>query len=210
MSDGSCPPPDAPGLEGRFAEALRRLTAEVVASDAPEELFRGAADALEALLSMLEQAPRGVRPAARSAREGSEVTARRDGDGDRNRPLCAAASANPLSPPLTLLEEDEDTWAGRVRFSAAHEGGPGIVHGGCIAAAFGELLGRVPTHGARIGVPGSLRVRYRNPCPLETDLHMEGRVQGRQGREVSTQGTLRAGDRPLADARATFRLLDRE
>lgn len=194
----------------RFAEALRRLTAEIVASDAPDELFADAADAVEAFVRRLEQEPRRVRRVATTLQEEIRTIGKRYHYGDLIHFSPLAGPANPLAPPLTIRKQDAETLTGRVRFSAAYEGGPGIVHGGYIAAAFDELLGLVQSLTGQAGMTGTLRVRYRSPCPLNTDLHMEGRVKGLEERKITTRGTLRAGDRLVADATATFILLDAE
>jgi len=68
-----------------------------------------------------------------------------------------------------------------MNFSSAFEGGPGWVHGGYIAAAFDELLGLVQSLTGKAGMTGTLKVRYRNPCPLHTEILMEGGSTVRKG-----------------------------
>jgi acyl-coenzyme A thioesterase PaaI-like protein len=192
----------------RLAEALRGLCAEIVACDAPDEIFQEAAETAEAFIRKLEQEPRRVRRVGKTMQEELRTIGKRYHYGDLIHFSPLAGPANPLAPPLTILKENEDLLTGHVRFSAAYEGGPGIVHGGYIAAVFDELLGLVQSLTGKAGMTGTLRVRYRNPCPLNTDLRMEGRVQGLEERKISTRGTLHAGNLLVADATATFILLE--
>jgi acyl-coenzyme A thioesterase PaaI-like protein len=194
----------------RLAEALRGLCAEIVACDAPDLLFREAAEEAEAFLRRLEKEPRRVRRIAGDLREEMRSIGKRIHYGDMIYFSPMSGSANPVAPPMALWKEDEETLAGLVRFSAAYEGGPGMVHGGCIAAAFDELLGLTQALTGKAGMTGTLRIRYRNPCPLHTELRMEGRVDQQEERKISTRGTLHAGDLLVADATATFILIDPE
>ena len=121
-----------------------------------------------------------------------------------------AGPSNAIAPPMVIVQEDRERLVGHVRFSAAYEGGPGLVHGGYVAAAFDELLGLVQSLTGDAGMTGTLKVRYRSPCPLERKLRMEGVVHRVEGRKIVTRGTLHAGERLVAEAEATFVLLSRE
>jgi acyl-coenzyme A thioesterase PaaI-like protein len=209
MNETSQPVSTLPHRE-RLAEVLRGLCAEIVACDAPDVLFLQAAEEAEAFLRRLEREPRRVRLIARDIREEMRPIGKKIHYGDMIHFSPLSGSANPLAPPMTLWKENEETLKGLVRFSAAYEGGPGMVHGGCIAAAFDELLGLTQSLTGKAGMTGTLRIRYRNPCPLHTELRMEGRVDQEEERKISTRGTLHAGDLLVADATATFILIDPE
>jgi len=118
--------------------------------------------------------------------------------------------ANPIAPPMTIYKKDDKTMEALVSFSPAYEGGPGLVHGGAIASAFDELLGLAQLLSGDAGMTGSLKVRYRSPCPIQTELHMEGRVAKMDGRRIVAKGTLHHEDLLVADAEATFIVLDSE
>jgi len=51
---------------------------------------------------------------------------------------------------------------------------------------------------------GTLTVRYRKPTPLRTDLHMEARCLGRDGRKIRTWAGLYHGDLMTAEAEGIF------
>jgi acyl-coenzyme A thioesterase PaaI-like protein len=105
---------------------------------------------------------------------------------------------------MRIRREGEEKVVATLSFSGAFEGGPGLVHGGYIAAAFDELLGRTQSLTGEAGRTERLKIRYRNPCPLQTDLHMEGRVHKREDHSIRVRGTLHAGERLIADGEATF------
>ena len=111
--------------------------------------------------------------------------------------------ANPLAPPLHASVED-GVVVGRARFGIAYEGPPGCVHGGSIAAAFDEVLGLAQTLSGRMGMTGTLTVKYRRPTPLHAELRFEGRVESVEGRKVTTSGRLLAGGELTAEATALF------
>ncbi|HWC83606.1 MAG TPA: hotdog fold domain-containing protein [Pseudonocardiaceae bacterium] len=89
----------------------------------------------------------------------------------------------------------------------AHQGAPGLAHGGLLAAAFDEALGAL---GALLRVPavtGKLETDFRKPVPVGSTLHIAAKVDGISGRKIynSAVGRLDAPDGPVAvQARALF------
>ena len=115
--------------------------------------------------------------------------------------------SNPLAPPI-ILEVEDKTVHGRVRFGTAYEGPPGHVHGGFVAAAFDEVLGFVQSTTGQPGMTGTLTIRYRRPTPLDTDLRFEATVQRVDGRKIFAEGRLYAGDVLTAEAEGIFISVD--
>ena len=194
----------------RFAEVVRNLCAEAVACDAPDEVFREVADRVEALVEKLRAEPRRIRTVANSLEEEIRMEGERYHYGDLMDFSPLAGLANPLAPPMSVRKEDDTKLVATLVFSSAFEGGPGLAHGGYVAAAFDELLGLTQSLTGEAGMTRKLKVRYRSPCPLNTELRMEGRVQQREGREIVARGTMHAGDRLVADGEATFVVLEEE
>lgn len=194
----------------RLAEALRGLSAEVVACDAPDSLFQEAADATEGFLQMFQGRPRRRRVVAGTVKEEIRKEGKRYHYGDLIDYSPLSGPVNPIAPPMTILKQDSETLIARVSFSSAFEGGPGWVHGGYVAAAFDELLGLVQSLTGKAGMTGTLKVRYRNPCPLHVEVRMEGRVQSSEGRKIVAKGTMHAGERIVADGEAMFILIDQD
>jgi acyl-coenzyme A thioesterase PaaI-like protein len=89
-----------------------------------------------------------------------------------------------------------------VTYDSAHEGAPGFVHGGFIAAYFDEMLGVVQRDTLRMTV--SLEMRYRAPTPLHREVRYTSWLERVDGRKAFVAGALHEGDRLCAEASAVF------
>ena len=192
----------------RLAAALRTLYAEIVTCDAPDEIFHEIAVTTESFVKKLEKYPRRVRVIAEKLEDEIRIEDNRINYGDLIHFSPMSGPANPIAPPMTVFKEDDSTIGGRVTFSAAYEGGPGLVHGGAIASAFDEILGITQSLSGMGGMTGILKVRYRNPCPLQTELRMKGRIHQIVDRRIVARATLHNKDVLVADGEATFIVLD--
>ena len=110
---------------------------------------------------------------------------------------------NALSAP-TVIRASENTIVATVTYGDAHEGPPGCLHGGLIAAVFDEVLGFAQALSGTPGMTGRLEVTYRSPTPLHQELTVIGVYTGTHGRKVMTEGRIMAGDRLCAEAVGTF------
>ena len=90
----------------------------------------------------------------------------------------------------------------------AHQGAPGLAHGGLLACAFDEALGSaVGQLLRRPAVTGKLETDFVRPVPVGSTLHIVSRLDGVDGRKVyaHADGRLGAPDGPVAvRARALF------
>lgn len=111
---------------------------------------------------------------------------------------------NPLAPPLTWLHIGADSVLAECAFSAAHEGPPGRVHGGWVAAVLDHAVGRAVAAAGCPGMTASLTVDYHAGTPYGVPLHVEGRFTGRDGRKLHATAELRAGDHVAATAAAVL------
>lgn len=75
--------------------------------------------------------------------------------------------------------------------SSAHEGGPGVAHGGWVAATFDEVTGHVTLLSGRLAVTGSLSVSYLKPVPIERPLIARAWVNRKDERRWFVEGELR-------------------
>jgi acyl-coenzyme A thioesterase PaaI-like protein len=114
---------------------------------------------------------------------------------------------NPIAPPLTV-ELLEDKVIGRVRFGISYEGPPNCVHGGIVAAALDEVLGRTRHLAGRNVVTGSLAVRYLAPTPVNVDLVVEAYIAERTETKMIVRGEMRHGDTVTASAEGVFVFMD--
>ncbi|HVV13295.1 PaaI family thioesterase [Amycolatopsis sp.] len=90
----------------------------------------------------------------------------------------------------------------------AHQGAPGLAHGGLLACAFDEALGSaVGNLRRRPAVTGKLETDFLRPVPVGSTLHIVAKLDGVAGRKIyaSANGHLDAEDGPVAlRARALF------
>ncbi len=94
---------------------------------------------------------------------------------------------------------------GEFRTRRAHEGFPGLAHGGIAAAAIDEAMGWAMYAAGAWAMTARLQVRYRRPLPLGERLEVSAEVVRDRGRWLEAEGRLRIPDGPLlADAKAVF------
>jgi len=85
--------------------------------------------------------------------------------------------------------------------TSAHQGAPGLAHGGLLACAFDEALGStVGNLLRRPAVTGKLETDFLRPVPVGTTLFIAARVDGVAGRKIyaSADGHLDSADGPVA------------
>ncbi|MBN6036020.1 PaaI family thioesterase [Amycolatopsis sp. 195334CR] len=83
----------------------------------------------------------------------------------------------------------------------AHQGAPGLAHGGLLACAFDEALGATVGHLLRRpAVTGKLETDFVKPVPVGSTLFIQAKLDGVAGRKiyVSADGRLDAEDGPIA------------
>ena len=114
---------------------------------------------------------------------------------------------NAAAPPLeitTIADDDRPRTEGVVTFTATHEGAPGIVHGGWIAAVLDETLAWAQPLSGVAGFTGTITVRFRAPAPTYTPLQLMGWVERVEGRKIYVSGTCEASGTLVAEAEAIF------
>ena len=188
----------------RLATAMRQVIERLMRSDAPEEELAAAADGLERYAERLKSHPVLTRY------EGFAETANAGDVGAFFDQSPLIGLANPLAPPISIRTTGKLEAEGCVTFGAAYEGPPGCVHGGFVAAAFDEVLGYAEALTGNPGFTGTLKIVYRKPTPLHTELRIATQVTGTERRKIFTKGQIYAGDLLTAEAEAIFVSADRE
>jgi acyl-coenzyme A thioesterase PaaI-like protein len=191
----------------RLADSMRIIMERLVATAAPTETIIDVADQLARAASVFDNWPHGT------LYEGFAEAANAGGDPHamfEHSPFIG--HANPLAPPIRLLEIDGAVH-GQVNFGSAYEGPPGCVHGGYIAGAFDELLGATQSLSGHPGMTGRLTISYRAPTPLHRELHLVGELTKIEGRKIFTEGRLFAvepdgSQRLCAEAEGLFIAID--
>jgi len=90
------------------------------------------------------------------------------------------------------------------RFDVRHQGGPGIVHGGLVAAALDEACGLLATWHRFPSVTARIFVRFRRAVHINRDVTLQAWVAGTRGRRTHVNADLREGAEILAEARGAF------
>lgn len=120
-------------------------------------------------------------------------------------PVSGAGS--PVAPGLVATHSDDGRAVGHVTLGPAHEGPPGLVHGGVVAALFDHMLARAVRAGGRSGMTATLSVSYRRPVRLGVPLTLTAKTVGADGRRTTARARLVAEDDPgttLAEADGVF------
>ncbi|NWJ73549.1 PaaI family thioesterase [Pseudonocardia sp. ICBG1122] len=123
---------------------------------------------------------------------GAQVTGR--AELPRHHAGCFACGDGPGGLRMRFADPGPDS-DGRARVTGtvvvadAHEGAPGLVHGGVLAAAMDELFGALQHHLDGHYVTAELTTRYRAPVPLGTTLHLDAVIESVDGRKLRVRGT---------------------
>lgn len=82
----------------------------------------------------------------------------------------------------------------------AHQGAPGLAHGGVLTSALDETLGSLNWLLRVIAVTGRLETDFVRPVPVGTALHLDAQVTAVSGRKIYSTATGRIGgpDGPVA------------
>lgn len=75
----------------------------------------------------------------------------------------------------------------------AHQGAPGLAHGGVLASALDETLGSLNWLLRTIAVTGRLETDFVRPVPVGTVLYLEAEVTAVAGRKIYSTATGRIG-----------------
>ena len=106
---------------------------------------------------------------------------------------------NPAGLHAHFYQVDDDTCVGRFLPDDNHQGYPGRVHGGVIAAMLDETLGRAVWGDAQTwGVTAELTLRYKAPVPLGQMLTVVGRIVKENRRMFEAEGELLTADGTVA------------
>ena len=120
-------------------------------------------------------------------------------------PACWGCGDNPDGLRLPQpTEEGIERYEAAVTFGERHQAGPGIVHGGLVAAALDEACGLLATWHRFPTVTARIFVRFRRPVVINRSLALAARVTDSRGRRIHVDAELREGDAVLAEALGAF------
>ena len=98
---------------------------------------------------------------------------------------------NPFGLHLVFRQEEQSVVAD-FQPRQEHQGFPGVLHGGIVAAVLDEALGRTSLLGARPAwtMTGKLEVRYRRYVPYGPLLRVRATLETERSRMLSARGVL--------------------
>ncbi len=107
-----------------------------------------------------------------------------------NHHLDTCFGCGPNNPHSIGIEPvfENDRVAASVAFEDKYEGGPGLVHGGVVAAWFDDLLGFVALMHEKPAVTAKLEINYRRPIPLGANIRSEAWLSSVDGRKLHCEG----------------------
>jgi acyl-coenzyme A thioesterase PaaI-like protein len=181
----------------QLGEALRELVDATVRTEVPIEELAAVGEAARDLAARLRTDSRGVHDVPRVDDPAT---------GERwYSPVYGPG--NPVAPPLVATHSPDGRAEGRATLGTAHEGPPGLVHGGVVATLLDHVMARAVRAAGRGGLTATLTVTYRRPVPLGVPLLVTGEVATTDGRRTTALGRLVAEgqpDRVLAEADGLF------
>lgn len=112
--------------------------------------------------------------------------------------MCyGCGSEQPAGLHVTAVAGPGLTLTGEVTVREVHQGAPGLIHGGVLAAVFDEVLGGLSWLLMRPAVTASLTVDFRAPVRVGEVLRVEAKVDGIDGRKVTCSGVGRVSDETI-------------
>lgn len=120
-------------------------------------------------------------------------------------PACWGCGDNPAGLGLPTPEgEGLTTYVARFSFDERHQAGPGLVHGGLVAAALDEAGGLLATWFRFPSVTARLTIRFRRPAHINRELTLRAELVEDRERSLEIRCELLDGDDLVADAEGSF------
>lgn len=118
--------------------------------------------------------------------------------------------ANPQGLHLVFVTDPAAiTATAEVNLTRLHEGPPGYIHGGIVAALLDEAMSKLNRPLNVLAMTRHMEIDYLKPAPLDRTLVLEGRHLRREGRKLFHQAELRLPEGTvLARAQGLFIALD--
>jgi acyl-coenzyme A thioesterase PaaI-like protein len=95
-----------------------------------------------------------------------------------------------------------------VTLGKAFEGAPGRAHGGIVAALIDETMGLVLAINDLFAFTAQLNITYVAPTPINEPISARAWLKEQNGRKLSIEARVEAGDNVIAKASALFISVD--
>lgn len=91
---------------------------------------------------------------------------------------------------IKIRDGGDGTLVCTYRFPERFMGGPGLVHGGAIAAVMDDVLGTVTLANRNPAVTGRLTIDYRRPVVCGHEVTVRAWEESTEGRKITVKGTM--------------------
>lgn len=192
------------------AALMRELGHDFVASNLDDDLMDDVTNRLRDLVELVRSAPSRSALTRADGIRGFQSAAADSGPGAKHRLLSdsiVSGGANPMGLGAELWRED-DTAFMRVTLGKAFEGAPGRAHGGILAALLDETMGLVNAMEGILAYTVQLDITYLAPAPIDEPITSHASVVGRDGRKITVEGVVEAGELLIARATGLFVTVD--
>jgi len=129
---------------------------------------------------------------------------------ERSSHCFGCSPANPQGLHLKFaIDAEAITATAPVNLTRLHEGPPGYIHGGIIAALFDEAMSKLNRPLGVLAMTRNLQVDFLRPSPLSQPLTVTGKHLRREGRKLFHEAQLTDQDGTiLAKATGLFIIID--
>ena len=186
----------------RMAAAMQQLSERLVRAEASTDDLAAWADHLEQLVQKVGK------PVQRDARQANRrMFAGEASLGDIFDMMDfdpIGGLSNPVAPQMRWTRDEPEGIAGEVTLGVHYQGPPGRVHGGVLAWIMDAALSRAMHAAQKLGVTGTLTLRYLAPTPVDQSLHCTAHIRDIQGRKLFIEGALYNGDEQTLHAEGIF------
>lgn len=196
------PAPDTFVLRRQVAEVMRSLSEQLVRIDCTDDELGEWSKQLEAVLAQVRGHERRDTRAANKKLFTGQASATDVFDMMDYEPM--SGRANPVSPELLWQSVSKEGVEAHVTLGLQYQGPPGRVHGGVLSWLMDAVLSRAMHASMRIGVTGTLTLRYMASTPIETPLVCRAHIERSEGRKLFIHGGVYHGDTQTVAAEGIF------
>ncbi|MDF1820287.1 MAG: PaaI family thioesterase [Alcanivoracaceae bacterium] len=186
----------------RIAAAMQALSERLIRIEADDSDLAAWADQLEALVASVGDRQRRDTRAANRKMFTGQATATDIFDMMDYDPM--GGLSNPIAPRLEWLDESADGVEATITLGEHYQGPPGRVHGGVLGWIMDAVLSRAMHASMKIGVTGTLNMRYMASTPIETALTCRAHLARMEGRKMFIEGGIYVEDTQTVQAEGIF------
>ena len=194
----------------KAASQLRELGHDFVAHDLSKDQFDELSRRLGELLLLVRSSGLRQRTLPSGVLGNFKMSVPDEGQVERHQLFSdsiVSGGANPMGLGGYLWREG-DVAVMEVTLGKAFEGAPGRAHGGIVAALIDETMGLVLAINDLFAFTAQLNITYVAPTPINEPISARAWLKEQNGRKLSIEARVEAGDNVIAKASALFISVD--